>query len=79
MKYIPKDLKAITQTSDAHGYRADNKQNILMGNIQLSYNKDLNEKHHIDALALVEDKNIIIRDLAPVPVALRRITSVITI
>ena len=54
MKYIPKDLKAITQTSDAHGYRADNKQNILMGNIQLSYNKDLNEKHHIDALALVE-------------------------
>ena len=67
MKYIPKDLKAITQTSDAHGYRADNKQNILMGNIQLSYNKDLNEKHHI-----------IIRDLAPVPVALRRITSVIT-
>ena len=54
MKYIPKDLKAITQTSDAHGYRADNKQNILMGNIQLSYNKDLNEKHHIDALGLIE-------------------------
>ena len=54
MKYIPKDLKAITQTSDAHGYRADNKQNILMGNIQLSYNKDLNEKHHIDALSLIE-------------------------
>ena len=41
MKYILKDLKAITQTSDAHGYRADNKQNILMGNIQLSHNKDL--------------------------------------
>lgn len=54
MKYIPKDLKAITQTTDAHGYRADNKQNILMGNLQLTYNKDFNEKHHIDALALVE-------------------------
>lgn len=54
MKYIPKDLKAITQTTDAHGYRGDNKQNIMMGNIQLSYTKNLNEKHHIDALALVE-------------------------
>ena len=79
MKYIPKDLKAITQTSDAHGYRADNKQNILMGNIQLSYNKDLNEKHHIDALALVEGQKYHYTGLAPVPVALRRITSVITI
>ena len=53
MKYIPKDLKAITQTTDAHAYRADNKQNIMMGNIQLTYTKDLGN-HHIDALGLVE-------------------------
>lgn len=53
MKYIPKDLKAITQTTDAHAYRADNKQNALMGNIQLTYTKDMG-KHHIDALGLIE-------------------------
>ena len=53
-KYFPKDIKAITQISEPHAYRADNKQNILMGNIQLTYNKDLNEKHHIDALGLIE-------------------------
>ncbi len=53
MKYIPKDLKVITQSSDPHAYRADNKQHVLMGNIQLTYTKDI-DKHHIDALGLVE-------------------------
>ncbi|WP_297905934.1 TonB-dependent receptor [uncultured Parabacteroides sp.] len=52
-RYFPKDIKA-SMADGGHAERIDNKQNILMGNIQLTYTKDFNEKHHFDALALVE-------------------------
>lgn len=52
-RYFPKDIKA-SIADGGHAERVDNKQNILMGNIQLTYTKDFNEKHHFDALALVE-------------------------
>ncbi len=52
-RYFPKDIKA-SLSDGGHAERIDNKQNILMGNIQLTYTKDFNEKHHFDALALVE-------------------------
>lgn len=52
-KYFPKDIKA-SIADKGHAERIDNKQNILMGNIQLTYMKDFNEKHHFDALALIE-------------------------
>ena len=52
-RYFPKDIKA-SMADGGHAERVDNKQNILMGNIQLTYTKDFNEKHHFDALALVE-------------------------
>lgn len=52
-KYTPLDIKAGILDGSGHAERQDNKQNILMGNLQLSYTKEMG-KHHIDALGLIE-------------------------
>lgn len=55
-RYIPNDIRQGELNGNGVAYLMNSKRKNLMGNVQLSYSKDLGI-HHIDALALVEGQN----------------------
>lgn len=56
-KYIPTTIKA-GLTNRGEAYRGDNKTQSLLGNLMLTYKKDIN-KNHIDFLGLTEIQKVI--------------------
>ena len=52
-RYIPNDIRQGELNGNGWAYLGNTNRKDLMGNIQLSYSKDL-QKHHIDALAVME-------------------------
>lgn len=52
-RYLPNDIRQGELEGNGWAYLKNIKHTDMMGNLQLSYSKDIN-KHHIDALALME-------------------------
>lgn len=52
-RYIPNDIRQGELNGNGWAYLGNKNRKDLMGNIQLSYSKDI-KKHHIDALAVME-------------------------
>lgn len=52
-RYLPNDIRQGELNGNGWAYLGSTHRKDLMGNIQLSYSKDI-AKHHIDALALME-------------------------
>jgi len=52
-RYLPNDIRQGELNGNGWAYLQSMHRNDIMGNIQLSYTKDIN-KHHIDALMLME-------------------------
>lgn len=52
-RYIPNDIRQGELNGNGWAYLGNTNRKDLMGNVQLSYSKDI-KKHHIDALAVME-------------------------